>query len=75
MTADLQGTTADHEDHGNTAAAWTAVAIIMVAFVVGAVAVLTANWALFWFGAVGLTVVGGVVGKVMSMMGMGKVSS
>lgn len=64
--------TAEHEDHGNTPAAWTAVTIIMIAFVIGAVAVLTANWVLFWVGAVGLTVVGAVVGKAMSMMGMGK---
>jgi small neutral amino acid transporter SnatA (MarC family) len=64
--------TAEHEDHGNTPAAWTAVTIIMIAFVVGAVAVLTANWVLFWVGAVGLAVVGAVVGKAMSMMGMGK---
>jgi small neutral amino acid transporter SnatA (MarC family) len=64
--------TAEHEDHGNTPAAWTAVTIIMIAFVVGAVAVLTANWVLFWVGAVGLAVVGTVVGKAMSMMGMGK---
>lgn len=72
MTADLQGTTAEHEDHGNTPAAWTAVAIIMIAFVVGAVAVLTANWLLFWIGGVGGCILGAVVGKVMSMMGMGK---
>jgi small neutral amino acid transporter SnatA (MarC family) len=64
--------TAQHEDHGNTPAAWTAVTIIMIAFVVGAVAVLTANWVLFWVGAVGLGVVGAVVGKAMAMMGMGK---
>jgi hypothetical protein len=64
--------TAEHEDHGNTPAAWTAVTIIMIAFVVGAFAVLTANWALFWIGGVGGTVLGAVVGKVMSMMGMGR---
>ena len=64
--------TAEHEDHGNTPAAWTAVAIIMIAFVVGAIGVLSANWALFWIGGVGLFILGGVVGKVMSMMGMGK---
>ncbi len=64
--------TAEHEDHGNTPAAWTAVTIIMIAFVVGALAVLTANWVLFWVGAVGLLLVGAVVGKVMAMMGMGK---
>jgi small neutral amino acid transporter SnatA (MarC family) len=63
--------TAEHEDHGNTPAAWTAVTIIMIAFVVGAVAVLIGNWPLFWIGAVGLAVVGAIVGKVMGMMGMG----
>ena len=65
--------TAEHEDHGNTPAAWTAVAIIMIAFVVGAIGVLSANWALFWIGGVGLAVVGAIVGKVMQMMGMGAV--
>ena len=64
--------TAEHEDHGNTPAAWTAVVSIMVAFVVGAVGVLAGNWALFWIGGVGLAVVGGIAGKVMQMMGMGK---
>jgi 1,4-dihydroxy-2-naphthoate octaprenyltransferase len=67
--------TAEHEDHGNTPAAWTAVAIIVVAFLIGAYAVLTGNWVLFWIGGVGGTVAGAVVGKVMSMMGMGKVVS
>ena len=70
MTSDLHGA-AEHESHGNTPAAWTAVTIIMVAFVVGAIGVLTANWLLFWIGGVGLVVVGVVVGKVMQMMGMG----
>ena len=64
--------TAEHEDHGNTPAAWTAVVIIMLAFVVGAVGVVIGNWTLFWVGGVGLAIVGAVVGKVMSMMGMGK---
>jgi small neutral amino acid transporter SnatA (MarC family) len=58
--------------HGNTPAAWTAVTIIMVAFVIGAVAVLTANWVLFWIGGVGGCILGAVVGKVMSMMGYGQ---
>ena len=58
--------------HGNTPAAWTAVTICMVAFVIGAVGVLTANWLLFWVGGVGLFILGGVVGKVMSMMGYGQ---
>lgn len=64
--------TADHEYHGNTPAAWTAVAIITLAFVIGTVAVVQANWPMFWIGGVGLFILGGVVGKVMQMMGMGK---
>ncbi len=60
-----------HEDHGSTPAAWTAVAIIILAFVVGTVAIILANWPFFWVGT-GLVVLGGVVGKVMAMMGLGK---
>jgi hypothetical protein len=61
---------AEHDNHGSTPAAWTAVAIIMVAFLIGAFGVATATPWLFWV-AVGLTVVGVVVGKVMQMMGLG----
>ena len=64
--------TAEHEDHGNTPAAWTAVIIIMLAFVVGAVAVVQGNCTLFWVGGAGLVVIGAIVGKAMSMTGMGK---
>lgn len=60
-----------HEGHGNTVAAWTAVAIITIAFVVGTLAVILANWPMFWVG-VALVVVGAVAGKVLSMMGFGK---
>jgi hypothetical protein len=61
---------ADHDDHGSTPAAWTAVTIIMIAFVVGGVGVLISEPWVFWAGLV-LVVVGVVVGKVMQMMGMG----
>jgi hypothetical protein len=61
---------ADHDDHGSTPAAWTAVTIIMVAFVVGGIGVLIAQPWVFWAG-VALVLVGVVVGKVMQMMGMG----
>jgi len=61
---------ADHDDHGSTPAAWTAVTIIMVAFVVGGIGVLIAQPWVFWAGVV-LVLVGVVVGKVMQMMGMG----
>lgn len=63
---------AEHEDnHGQTPAAWTMVGIMMVAIVIGGVALAIPNMALFWIGGVGLIVVGAIVGKVMSMMGYG----
>ena len=62
---------AHHDDHGSTPAAWTAVVIIVLAFIVGTLAIIIGNWPLFWV-AVGMVVVGGVAGKVLSMMGLGK---
>lgn len=61
---------AEHDNHGQTPAAWTAVVIIIAAFIVGTVALIINQWWLFW-AAVGLVVVGGIVGKVMQMMGLG----
>jgi len=60
-----------HDNHGQTPAAWTTVILIMLAFVIGTLAVVLANWPLFWVGGVGLAVVGLIVGKVMKMMGLG----
>ena len=60
-----------HDDHGSTPAAWTAVVIITLAFVVGTLAVVLGNWPMFWVG-VAMVPIGAIVGKVMSMMGMGK---
>ena len=56
--------------HGNTPAAWTAVTIMFVGFLISGLAL---PWALAWLFFVGLAVValGAVVGKVMQMMGMG----
>ena len=62
---------AHHDDHGSTPAAWTAVVIIIIAFVVGTLAIILGNWPMLWVG-VGLVVVGAAVGKAMAMMGMGK---
>ena len=59
-----------HDHHGNTPAAWTAVTIVMIAFLVGGIGILVASPVVFWLG-VALIVVGVVVGKVMQMMGMG----
>ena len=57
--------------HGNTPAAWTAVTIAFIAFVVGGAGVLSGDSVVFWVG-VGLFVVSGVVGKVMQRMGLGQ---
>jgi hypothetical protein len=56
--------------HGNTPAAWTAVCVALIAFVVGAIGLLVGSWVTFWVG-VGLLVVAAAVGKVMQAMGMG----
>ena len=61
-----------HADlHGSTPAAWTAVVIVLIAFTLGAIAiVLGPNWVLFWV-SVALAVVGGLAGKVMQLLGFG----
>jgi hypothetical protein len=60
-----------HEDkEGNSVAAWTAVSIITLGFLIGAVAFpLKSPW-LFWVGVV-VAVLGVVAGKVLAMMGFG----
>ena len=56
--------------HGNTPAAWTAVSIMFVGFLLAGLALpFSLPW-LFFVG-LGVVVIGAVVGKVMSMMGMG----
>lgn len=60
------------QSHGNTPAAWTAVTLMMLAFLIGTIAVVIGNWPMFWIGGVALFVVGGIVGRVMSGMGYGK---
>jgi hypothetical protein len=58
-----------HED-GNSVAAWTAVSIITLGFIVGGVALWVSSVAGFYVG-VGLCVLGVIVGKVLAMMGFG----
>ena len=58
------------DSHGSTPAAWTAVVLVLIAFMVGAVGLVIANWVVFWIGA-GLLVVSGLVGKIMQAMGLG----
>jgi len=63
--------TEQQHHHGQTAAAWTTVTILMVASVIGAIGIVSANYTLFWV-ALGLCVVGLIVGKVMQLMGLGQ---
>ena len=56
--------------HGNTPAAWTAVLVILVGFIVGGIGLVVDSWPMFWVG-VALLPVGAVVGKVMQKMGLG----
>jgi peptidoglycan/LPS O-acetylase OafA/YrhL len=57
--------------HGNTPAAWTAVTVVLVGFVLGGLAlVIGPNWPLFWIG-VACAPIGGIAGVVMAKLGMG----
>lgn len=60
-----------HDDHGNTPGAWTTVTIITIAFILGTLAVIWANWPLFW-ASVGLCGIAVVVGAIMAKAGLGK---
>ena len=59
-----------HVHHGRTVAAWTGSVIGLVAFIVGAIAVVLQYWPMFW-GAVGLAVVALIVTAVLQRMGYG----
>ena len=62
---------ASHDLHGNSPAAWTAVTIVLIAFTIGAIAmVLGPNWVLFWI-SVAIAVLGALTGKVMQLLGFG----
>ena len=65
------GIAPDHDSHGSTPAAWTAVVIVTLAFTLGTLAIILGNWPLFWI-SVGLVVLGAIVGKVMQAIGLGK---
>jgi fatty acid desaturase len=58
--------------HGRTVAAWTGSIIGLVAFILGAIALVIPgqNWPMFW-GAVGLAVVALIVTVVLQRMGYG----
>ena len=60
-----------HDLHGNSPAAWTAVTIVLIAFTVGALAmVLGPNWLLFWI-SVAIALIGALAGKVLQLLGFG----
>jgi hypothetical protein len=57
---------AKHPGHGNSPAAWTTVAIIIIASAIAGAAVVIGDWWLFLGSAVGLPLVGLLIGKIMS---------
>ncbi|MGI5454016.1 HGxxPAAW family protein [Streptomyces sp. CA-249302] len=57
--------------HGHTPAAWTGVTIAFIGFCVSGAFMVMAQPAGFWAGMV-VVAIGGVVGWVMSAMGMGQ---
>jgi hypothetical protein len=61
---------AEHRD-GQSTAAWTAVAIVLLASFVIALAVVVASWPLAIVGIV-LVVVGVAAGKILAMAGFGQ---
>lgn len=59
-----------HDNHGQTPAAWTAVVIMMFAFLWGGLGLILGQSWMFW-SAFGIFVLGIVVGKLMQMAGLG----
>jgi hypothetical protein len=59
-----------HVHHGRTLAAWTGSVIGLLAFVIGAIAVVIQNWPLFW-ASVGLAAVALIVTVVLQRLGYG----
>ena len=59
-----------HEDHGHSVAAWTAVGIILLGSAIASVAVILPNLLLGIVGAI-VIIAGAVAGKVLSMAGYG----
>jgi len=59
-----------HESHGNSVAAWTAVSIIALGFLLGTVAVVAGAPVFYVIGIV-VVVLGAISGKVLSAMGFG----
>jgi hypothetical protein len=60
----------EHDDHGHTVAAWAAVGLAILGFLVGSIGVVVAQPPVFWIG-VALLPIAGIAGKVLSLMGFG----
>jgi hypothetical protein len=58
------------DNHGNTPAAWTAVSIALLGFLVGGIGLMAGSMPTFWVG-VAMAPVSVLVGTVMSRMGYG----
>jgi hypothetical protein len=57
--------------HGSSPAAWTAVLVCLLGITVAGLALIPdPNWTIFWVG-VGITLLSGVIGRVMAAAGMG----
>ncbi|MFT4011342.1 MAG: HGxxPAAW family protein [Nocardioidaceae bacterium] len=56
--------------HGNTPAAWTAVSLVMLGFVLGGLGLVIESMPLFWVG-VALAPIGGLLGLLLSRLGYG----
>lgn len=59
------------DNHGQTPAAWAAVIIATLGFLIGAWAILASSPVLFWI-AVAVIFVGGIAGWVLKAMGFGQ---
>lgn len=59
------------DSHGHTPAAWTAVGLMFLGFLLAGIALPLALPWLFFVGF-GVVALGAIVGKVMQMMGMGQ---
>lgn len=64
------------DNHGNTPAAWTAVVVALVGFVVGGVGLMLSpiSYVIFWIG-VAITLAAGLLFVVMAKMGLHESSS
>lgn len=58
------------DNHGNTPAAWTAVCLALVGFVVGGIGLMAGSMTVFWIG-VAFAPIAIIAGAVMSRMGYG----